>query len=143
MIEITGNLWDFYNQVPICITTNGTVKKNGEAVLGRGCAKEAKDRFPTLPLELGNLLRTTGNQVYFLEDFALTVFPVKHNWFEEADINLIAKSCQELVSIADQRGWTKVIVPRPGCGNGRLNWVDVQPILSKYLDNRFHIISPT
>lgn len=38
MREINGsNIWDFYNKgFWIAITTNGTVKKNGEAVMGRG-----------------------------------------------------------------------------------------------------------
>lgn len=39
--EVVGNMWaipaDAY-----CITTNGFVKKNGEAVMGAGCAKEAR-----------------------------------------------------------------------------------------------------
>ena len=45
MIEIHGNLW----QLPATwrgITTNGFVRKNGTAVMGRGCAREAATRFP-------------------------------------------------------------------------------------------------
>ena len=39
MKEITGDLWDYYRRPmhTICITTNGTIKKNGKAVMGRGC----------------------------------------------------------------------------------------------------------
>jgi len=37
MKELRGNLFHTPCDV-ICITTNGFVKRNGEAVMGRGCA---------------------------------------------------------------------------------------------------------
>jgi len=44
MKEVIGNIWNYYNKGNwIVITTNGTIKKNGEAVMGRGVALEAKN----------------------------------------------------------------------------------------------------
>ncbi len=52
MIEQQINLWDAdADNVLLCITTNGYVKNNGECVMGRGCALEAKTRWPDLPEE--------------------------------------------------------------------------------------------
>jgi hypothetical protein len=35
-----------------------------------------------------------------------------------------------------------IYLPRPGCGNGRLNWEDVKKILSPILkSDRFHIVT--
>lgn len=68
----------------ICITTNGFVKNNGCAVMGRGCAKEAADADPSLPRRLGTHLRANGPQVIILghwmgqrHSIPLVTFPVK------------------------------------------------------------------
>ena len=45
----------------ICITTNGFVKKDGCAVMGRGCAQEAKNRYPNINKLLGIHINTKGN----------------------------------------------------------------------------------
>lgn len=144
MIEREVDLWKF-RAAAVVITTNGRVKKNGEAVMGRGCAREASLRWPGLPLKLGKLIKETGNHVYALEgvslgvaapdeidempgaitaawDTTLVTFPVKSSWQEAAKVELIARSAGELVELADQHGWDKVVMPRPGCGNGQLGW---------------------
>lgn len=54
MRDIKGNIWTLYDSDPtcyICITTNGFVKSNGEAVMGRGTALQAMDdRYTFLTL---------------------------------------------------------------------------------------------
>ena len=144
MIEREVDLWKF-RAAAVVITTNGKVKKNGEAVMGRGCAREAALRFPTLASDLGKLISNTGNHVYALRNVALAVatpdeidempkalaaawtttlvsFPVKDTWQEPAKIDLIVRSAGELVELTNQHGWDKVVMPRPGCGNGQLGW---------------------
>jgi len=62
MLEAYGNIWDLAPDYDaVVITTNGYVKKNGEAVMGRGIAKEAKEIFPDLPLKLGKRITEHGN----------------------------------------------------------------------------------
>ena len=140
MKEIKGNLWDYHIDHIVVITTNGTVNSSGQNVMGRGCAFEAKKRIPSLPLTLGKFIKDQGNHVFTL-CHGLVSFPVKHNWWENADINLIERSAQELSALTDHMGWSSVIIPRPGCGNGRLKWIDVKPVIEPYLDDRFSIIS--
>lgn len=144
MKEVTGDLWTYPADVRV-ITTNGTVKRNGEAVMGRGCAAEAKQRWPKLPRELGRLIRSDGNHVHVLVTpeslpFRLASFPVKHSWYEKADLDLIERSAEELLDIASNLG-NVFVLPRPGCGNGKLSWGDVRPVLEEMLDDRFHIIT--
>jgi len=140
MKEILGNLWDYYGKFPqyaIAITTNGFVKNSGECVMGRGCALEACQKLTYLPLKLGNLIRTNGNHVFRL-GAGLYSFPVKHNWWEKADIELIKRSCLEISTIAKE---DKIIIPRMGCGNGGLNWETVKNYSEFLLDDRFYIIT--
>jgi len=62
MKEITGDIWDFYEKgFWIVITTNGNVKDNGEAVMGKGIALQARQRYPLLPSMLGKGILEIGN----------------------------------------------------------------------------------
>ncbi len=140
MLEATGDLWTYPADMR-CITTNGFVKLNGHAVMGRGCAREAAQKWPELPKELGTVLMAKGNKVRIYEPAPLVTFPVKHAWFEKADPDLIVKSAKELVALTDLEGWKSVVIPRPGCGNGQLKWEDVKPLLEPILDDRFTIIT--
>ena len=141
MIEVTGNLWD-YEADAIVITTNGTVKKNGSAVMGRGCAFEAKQRFPGLDALLGARLTQANMNIPFILHQgppALISFPVKHNWWEKADIDLIKQSAYTLAGLCAKDN--AIVMPRPGCGNGKLDWCDVRKVLEPILDDRFHVIT--
>ena len=150
MKEIKGDLWDYYYNVKhrdtyVCITTNGFIKKDGSAVMGKGCAAEAAKRFPDLPYVLGKHIRENGNVVGILstdctEDCILT-FPVKHRWWEDADLILIAKSAKALKQEALRNKNNTYILPRPGCGNGRLTWKVVKPVLTKILPDNVAVIT--
>lgn len=152
MINVTGEAWKMaWNQDfdVLCITTNGFVKKNGECVMGRGIAKQMKEMYPELPRLLGRRIQEDGNRCARLmtlfrgalnSSLQIVSFPVKHNWFENADLELIAKSAKEIVAMADEDQWSKILIPRPGCGNGKLSYADVEPVLKELLDDRFYII---
>jgi hypothetical protein len=129
--ELKGNLWDYHvNGEWCCITTNGFVKLTGECVMGKGVAFQAKYRFPNLPMELGARIKEDGNHVFTFSSYRLITFPVKHKWWELADLDLIKRSAEELYDYLDAAGSIKrVYLPRPGCGNGMLTWKLVKPVL--------------
>jgi hypothetical protein len=146
MIEIKGNLWDFWDHDHvICITTNGFVKRNGQAVMGRGCALEATQRVPGIAEILGDTIRRNGNHVSILTDKHLPLilsFPVKHNWWEEADLYLIERSAWELVEfVTNSENHKTFVLPRPGCGNGRLRWETVKAVIEPILPDWVQVIS--
>lgn len=131
-----------------CITTNGTVKANGRAVMGRGTAKQATQRYGGMALALGRLIEARGLHVEVVLDqrgaadgVPLVVFPVKYSWDEPASLTLIERSARELVTRAGIEGWQTVLLPRPGCGNGQRTWEEVAPILAPILDDRFVVVS--
>ena len=110
--------------------------------MGRGCASEAKNRYPDLALMLGQAIQGLGNEAFWMmtKDGPVVTFPVKHNWYEKADTKLILHSALTVASmnaLTDRR----IVMPRPGCGNGKLKWEDVRPILAPILDDRFHVIT--
>ena len=154
MIEIVGNMFDSklledIKPNAICITTNGFVKNNGRAVMGAGNAKYARDKFGDIDLWLGVLLNRNGNIVQHIYSFNtdsgrkinVLAFPVKHHWQDKADIDLIKRSCEQLNNTIITSMYLRVILPRPGCENGKLNWqTEVKPIIEKHLDSRVYII---
>ncbi|MBI2353969.1 MAG: ADP-ribose-binding protein [Deltaproteobacteria bacterium] len=140
MHETTGDIWDYRDKAIIAITTNGQVTKGGMAVMGRGVAAQSARLFPHIPATLGLLLAGKGNHCHCLGD-GIVSFPVEHSPYELPDLRLIEQSARELAALADERGWSMIVVPRPGCGGGGLSWMDVRPILERHFDGRFTVIS--
>jgi|GEM_PF-344586 len=138
--ELSGDLWEYHRQgYVVAITTNGKVTGNGVNVMARGTARQAAERFPELPQLLGEMIDRFGNHVFDLGE-RLVSFPVEHTPWEVPDLRLISQSSRELRELVDNRGWDKVIVPRPGCGGGGLSWGEVRPLLEPHFDERFRII---
>ncbi len=138
--ELSGDLWDGHDVgAVVVITTSGAVSKKGAGLLLRGCARQARDRFPELSTTLGALICQHGSQVFDL-GHRIVSFPVEADPFQVPDLRLIEKSCRELVLLTNDRGWQKIVVPRPGCGGGGLAWADVRPILARHFDERFIVI---
>lgn len=140
MIETIGNIWDYQEKAIIAITTNGSVSRNGKAIMGRGVAAQAAGLFQSLSESLGTAIKNGGNHVHYINNNIVS-FPVEHSPFEIPDLHLIKRSAEELAQKADELGWSLIVVPRPGCGGGGLLWKDVKPILENIFDQRFIIIS--
>lgn len=143
MKELRGNIFDLTADA-ICITTNGIIKKNQEAVMGAGIALSAKNKYPNLPLSLAVKLRAGGNHVYHIpqkDGVNIVTFPTKNHWRDDSDTALIKQSCKELVELTNKKGWTNVLLPRPGCSNGKLEWEDVKLIIEPLLDDRFTVVT--
>ena len=112
--------------------------------MGRGVALEARNRVRNIDKVLGDCLKVFGNQVFVLAAILpnhekIVTFPTKNHWQEASDPVLISRSAQQLAFINEKGPW--VYLPRPGCGNGGLNWTQVRQILEKYLNDRFVVVS--
>jgi len=138
--EVVENLWHFDCTMRV-VPTNGFVKKNGFAVMGRGLAWQAAKRYPDLPEKLGRCIEVGGNHVHVIRH-DIIAFPTKHNWWEKSDLALIGQSALELVSLVNSQGYKLVALPRVGTGNGQLRWPVVKPVLEDILgdDDRFVIV---
>lgn len=143
MMEVVGDLW----LIPATwrgITTNGVTNMFGKAVMGAGCALEAKQRYPELPGQLGRLLLTHKlNVPYLFRHFQLLTFPTKNHWREDSRLEIIERSAAWIRNwMADGTIEGTFIMPRPGCGHGNLQWRNVAPILEQYFtDDRYIIVA--
>jgi len=137
MLEVRGNIWT-YPADYICITTNGDINKRGEAVMGRGVAYQAAKKHEWMAQYVAYSIKHYGNVVnriagiYFL-------FPVKHHWHEQASLDLIRESTRQLKLYAEMEPDKIFVLPKPGCGNGQLQWHQVKPIVETLPDN-IHVI---
>jgi hypothetical protein len=146
MTEVTANLWDYNHPRKadaLVITTNGSIRQDGLAVMGRGVANQAIGVVPGIQKALGGFLRKYGNRVGVIAGFPpqpyIVCLPVKPTWDVRADLDLIRLGLRELDALATASHWTQVVLPRPGCGNGQLQWEAVKPLLAT-LDHRFLVV---
>ena len=138
MLEEFGDFWTMQGDAR-CITTNGILRANGDAIMGKGIALQAKQRYPRIEFTLGRLIQKYGNHVFRLYN-GLISFPTKWHWKEDSDIELIKRSAQELVFLLKDDPAKRVLLTRPGCGNGNLYWSEVKPFIQNMLGNDKFII---
>ena len=62
-------------------------------------------------------------------------------WAAKARMSIILDSATKLVNLINALGYENVILPRPGCGAGELDWDLVGPRLHRVLDDRFSCIT--
>lgn len=170
MIELANvSLFDLMTEVnAACVTTNLVLKKNGDAVMGKGIALAFAQRWPAIPRTLGwymqnqsvgytgprllgKVLHPDGEFVPHhlsftdqLQDVAFThvwAFPTKHDWRHLSDLDMIANNARAISTAANVYGYKKVAMPRLGCGNGGLDWERVSEVLRPILDERFIIVA--
>ena len=140
----TGDMWSAYDQAGLyLITTNSTITRNGRLVMGRGIAKQARDRFPGLAAALGQQIQ---QQCGSLGTYGLLISPrwptaklgafqVKYHFSETADLALIQQSATSLHQWATTHSDVAIHLNMPGIGNGRLPRTAVLPHIQKLPHN--------
>ncbi len=99
--------------------------------MGRGIALQLKQNYPKLPFRLGELILEHGNRPFRLA-LSIWTMPVKHHWAEKADLGLITASLIELTRMVGRFEPEGLMLPRPGCGNGQLDWDNVKPLVETF-----------
>ena len=144
MIEAKGDLWEIGKTASaIVITTNGSLRKNGDSVMGGGCAREAAERYPLLAADLGRAVLKRGNHCHVFRYSSMqeiVAMPTKNSVSRSSPLPLVVRSVAELNELAYWHDWTRVVLPRPGCGLGGLLWRNVKPIVDE-LDDRFTVVT--
>lgn len=147
MREIYGNALELINTPgydALCILTNGFVKNNGNAVMGRWIAKQIATLYPEAPTILGNSLKEHGNifrPLFKSKGKLYLTYPTKDVWWNNYSLDIIKSSAEALSAFANSFPNMRILLPRPGCGNGGLDWKDVKPILENILPSNVVIIT--
>jgi hypothetical protein len=149
--SIIGDIADVYiDYDAICCTTNTTLTKEGKLVMGAGVAKWFRDGFEGIDSQWGQQLQNNPScgimvsaeyRTVFSPGPYLVAFPTKSDWRQKSSLTLIEDMAIDLEIVTSAMGWRSVLLPRPGCSNGGLDWDVVKPILEQYLDDRFTVIS--
>jgi len=147
LIEVTGNFFDYAQSNGIhalVCTINQVTTKTGRLVMGAGIAKAFRDRYRDLDLEWGGLTRfgKSGLLVSWNYMPSLVIgLPTKTDWKLPSDKRLIKRSLAELKELVEEYNIDRVLLTRPGCGNGGFKWPEILPLFKNF-DDRFVIISP-
>lgn len=109
---------------------------NTVGIMGKGIALQFRQAFPEVFAEYEracsrNELQPGKVQVVPLQrldgpKYVINV-PTKRHWKGKAKIEDIESGLRALTNALKQYGITSVAVPPLGCGNGGLNWSDVEP----------------
>jgi len=62
IVEARGNLFEQQCDA-LCITTNGALDREGRAIMGKGCAGQAKKLYPGIEVVPGRYIPRYGNIV--------------------------------------------------------------------------------
>lgn len=143
MIEIRGDFFhlaDSGEYEAIVIPVNAILDSHGNLVMGAGVALSAKEKWPWMPGALGPF-HTMSSICIRRENmpFAVLTMQTKMDWRKDSNLELIQNSASSMSKYVDSNKWKKVLLPRVGCGKGRLTWEEVQPILAPILDDRYYV----
>ena len=166
MIEIYGDMWKYYEEgCAVCIPINGFCQLDGKVVLGRDVGYQARRRFPGIDRLLNDHIRDNGWASVTLLLPGIFSFPVKRNyarkedadvlehyrlrfsgdeiipgWALKAEISIIEESLGQLNQLRHSYSYPVIMLPRPGCEAGGLDWMDVYLSCAAYGD-WLHVIT--
>jgi O-acetyl-ADP-ribose deacetylase (regulator of RNase III)/uncharacterized protein YwgA len=129
---LIGNLFESRAQ-----TLVNTV--NCVGVMGKGVAKEFKNRFPAMFEDYQSRCQRKAvrlGEPYLYVDASgsrIINFPTKGHWRAASRLADIERGLDYFVAHATEWGVASVAIPPLGCGNGGLEWAEVGPLIWRKL----------
>jgi O-acetyl-ADP-ribose deacetylase (regulator of RNase III) len=117
---------------------------NCVGVPGKGLAKEFAQRYPLAAAEYKSMCKPTegwrpgSTHIVGADDDSMGVdhiilFPTKDHWRQPSQLKWIAEGLEDLVDTFDPAEddfkVNVMAVPALGCGEGGLNWKEVEPLI--------------
>lgn len=138
MIEYTtGNLLEA--DAEALVNTVNTV-----GVMGKGIALMFKDAFPANfkvyeeacrkgNMRVGRMLVTKRTEL--VGPRWIVNFPTKEHWRNPSKVEWIKEGLGDLARIIEREGIKSIALPPLGAGNGKLDWLEVRPVIEEALKN--------
>lgn len=109
---------------------------NLKGTMGKGLAKQFKDRYPKMfrlysnackngSFEMGKLMLITE------EDHRVLLFPTKIDWRKPSKLEYIEAGLKKLTDNYKRLDIESIAFPKLGCGNGGLDWAEVDKLINK------------
>ena len=107
---------------------------NCAGAMGKGIAATFRERWPEMYTEYRRRCRLGTFQlgdVFVWEAKPTTVFNLgtQLSWKTKADLNALQTALQRMISDAEERAISQILIPRIGAGLGKLEWTVVRPML--------------
>lgn len=139
----TGNMFEYIINNPEAIIT---ITVNMVGVMGKGLALDAKSRYPDIyemykkcldneRLKLGKpaFVYSRRSQRYFV------LFATKNHWRDPSQIEWVDNGLKNITTVLEEAHVPyrcQILLPKLGCGLGKLNWNDqVHPLMINHLTN--------
>lgn len=116
-------------------------------VMGAGLAADFKVEFPENfkvykslsdkgETAIGKLIthKVTKQENKNYDGVLIINFPTKSSWKWASKLEYIEMGLQTLTTLIKENDVKSIAIPGLGCGEGRLNWEDVKPLIEKYLN---------
>jgi len=128
-----NNIMNGYDYIGF--TSNSTLNKNNELIMGAGTALEIKTLYPELPKVFGDAI-INGNKSFIVNPKTkIFSFRTKDDWKENSKFELIEESLTELIAFANKNKNKRFALPVPGISNGGLDIDFVLPLLLNLPNN--------
>jgi len=131
--QSSGNLLDA--EVDALVNTVNTV-----GVMGKGIALQFRRAYPAMYQEytkaakaglvcLGHMSVWTNHETLTGPRYVIN-FPTKGHWKARSRLTDIKAGLVDLAAVVRRLGITSIAVPPLGCGNGGLDWAQVEPLIA-------------
>jgi len=114
---------------------------NTVGVMGKGIALSFKTQYPEMFTDYLNkckqgIVKIGQPYLYKVSKNRWIInFPTKQDWKNPSKLEYIEDGLKYLANHLQEWGITSLAIPPLGCGNGQLDWNDIQPLIDKYLGN--------
>ena len=146
-VDASGNL--LKAEVDALVNTVNTV-----GVMGKGIALQFKKAFPANfkayerackegDVELGRMFVVDVGGL--TKPRWIVNFPTKGHWRSKSKFSDIENGLDDLAKIIEQHHIASIAIPPLGCGNGGLDWKDIEPLIRRKLsglDTTAHLYPP-
>lgn len=116
---------------------------NTQGVMGKGIALQFKNAFPAMFKDYAAAakrgeIRLGRMQVWSTQTLTgpqyIINFPTKGHWRSKSRLSDIEAGLSDLVHVIQELGITSIALPPLGCGNGGLDWAEVEPRIRDAFD---------